>query len=125
MVKTAISILVAFALVVGISLLEFHQMQTSFSLLESAFRSLYLKTERETATHEDGKVVKTLWEREKRTLHFWLPHAVVDSVDFQLEEAIGFLYEFDYQDALPKIEILIDLVKYLPTAYALRLENVF
>ena len=49
----------------------------------------------------------------------------MDNVDFQLEEAIGFLYEYDYQDALPKIEILIDLAEYLPKAYALRLENVF
>jgi len=125
MVKTAVSVLIAFALIVGISVLECQQMTKSFSLLESAFRSLYLKTECETATHEDGKAVRRVWEKEKSTLHFWLPHTVVDAVDVQLEEAIGFLYEFDYQDALPKIEILLDLVDYLPKAYALRLENVF
>lgn len=125
MVKTAISIFLAFALIVGISLLEANQMTKSFSRLEDAFQALYIKTERETATHEDGKAVRALWEKEKSTLHFWLPHTVVDAVDLQLEEAVGFLYEFDYPDALPKIEILLDLVEYLPKAYSLRLENVF
>lgn len=125
MVRTAASILITLAIIFGVSYIEAKHTVESFALLEQAFRGLYLKTEREEATHEDGKTVKALWEREKRTLHFWLPHTVMDNVDFQLEEAIGFLYEYDYQDALPKIEILIDLAEYLPKAYALRLENVF
>jgi hypothetical protein len=125
MVKTAFSIVVTFALIIGISIYEGFQVRRSFTAVRSALTALYKKTEDELATYEDGNIVRKTWEREKKDLHFWIPHTVIENVDYQLNEMLGYLYEYDYQDALPKLEILIEITEYLPKTYTLSLENIF
>ena len=93
MVKTAISILVALGIIVGVSYLEVWQVNRAFSIFREALVALYKKTESEQATHEDGKSVRMLWEKEKRTLYFWLSHTVIENIDYQLNESLGYLYE--------------------------------
>lgn len=124
MVKTAISILVSLAVIVGVSYLEVWQVNRAFSIFREALVSLYKKTESEQATHEDGKSVRLLWEKEKRTLYFWLSHTVIENIDYQLNESLGYLYEGGYQDALPKLEILIKMSEYIPDSYTLDWENI-
>ncbi len=125
MVKTAISIVITFAFILGISLYEVYHVRETFGIFHSALAALYDKTENETSTYEDGNVVRRVWEREKKDLHFWIPHTVIENVDYQLNEMLGYLYEYDYQDALPKIEILLEITKYLPKTYTLSAENIF
>ncbi|MBQ4268363.1 MAG: DUF4363 family protein [Clostridia bacterium] len=124
MVKTAISILVALGIIVGVSYLEVWQVNRAFSIFREALVALYKKTESEQATHEDGKSVRMLWEKEKRTLYFWLSHTVIENIDYQLNESLGYLYEGGYQDALPKLEILIKMSEYIPDSYTLDWENI-
>ena len=124
MVKTAVSIFVALAVIVGVSYLEVWQVNRSFSLFRGALVALYKKTESEQSTHEDGKSVRMLWEKEKRTLYFWLSHTVIENIDYQLNESLGYLYEGGYQDALPKLEILIKMSEYIPDSYTLDWENI-
>lgn len=124
MVKTAISILISLAVIIGVSVLEVTQVNLAFSAFRSSLISLYQKTEREQSTHEDGKAVRMLWEKEKRKLYFWLSHTVIENIDYQLNEALGYLYEGGYQDALPKLEILIKTSEYIPDSYSLDWENI-
>ena len=124
MVKTAVSILISLAVIIGVSVLEVTQVNLAFSAFRSSLISLYQKTEREQSTHEDGKAVRMLWEKEKRKLYFWLSHTVIENIDYQLNEALGYLYEGGYQDALPKLEILIKTSEYIPDSYSLNWENI-
>lgn len=125
MIRTAVSIFIALALIIGVSAYELRFVNESFSDLRQILCSLYEKAEQSTATHEDGLAVQRYWEKKKKSLHVWLPHTSIDTVDYQLSEALGYLYEGRYTDALPKIEVLIDMSENIPNSFKLLPENIF
>ncbi len=125
MVKTIVSIFISLALIVGISAYEIYSVGSTFRTFSEALASLYDKTEAQTATYEDGCAVRTFWKEKKRTLHIWIPHTSIENVDYQLNEALGYLYEQKYDDALPKIEVLIQMSEKIPASYAFSFENIF
>jgi len=125
MVKTLISIFITLALLVGVSAYELYHVKETFAIFHDALESLYYKTENERASHEDGKIVRKIWVREKKDLHIWIPHTIIENIDYQLNELLGYLYEYDFQDALPKIEILLEISEFIPQTYSLNLENIF
>ena len=125
MLKMVLGILLSFALLAGLSIYELSFVEHSFAALHDAFQNMYLKTEEESATAEDGNAVRIFWQNKKRSLHFWLPHAVIDQIDTQLGEAIGYLYEENYMDALPKWQVLVTLSENIPKTYSLLPENIF
>ena len=125
MVKTLISIFITLGLLVGISAYELYHVKETFAIFHEALESLYYKTENERASHEDGKIVRKIWVREKKDLHIWIPHTIIENIDYQLNELLGYLYEYDFQDALPKIEILLEISEFIPQTYSLNLENIF
>ena len=119
------SILVSFALLLGISAYEIYSVGNTFKTFSEALVSLYNKAEDQTATYEDGVAVRTYWKDKKRTLHVWIPHTSIENVDYQLNEALGYLYEKKYDDALPKIEVLIEMAEKIPKSYSFSFENIF
>ena len=125
MFKTIASILITLALIFGVSFWEEHRVQTTFADFENILTSLYDKTEAGEVTYEDGTATEDFWENRKNTLHIWLPHTSILEIDYQLYEAVGYLYVHDYKSALPKIEILLGMCKNIPQPYRFSLENVF
>ena len=124
MVKTLISIFITLGLLVGISAYELYHVKETFAIFHEALESLYYKTENERASHEDGKIVRKIWVREKRDLHIWIPHNAIENLDFHLSEALGYLYEGQFTDALPKIEVLIDMAENIPHAFEFNIQNI-
>lgn len=125
MLKMLVGIFASLALLAGLSIYELSFVERSFNALHDGFQAMYLKTEEEIATAEDGNSVRAFWQEKKRSLHFWLPHAVIDQIDTQLGEAIGYLYEENYMDALPKWQVLLTLSENIPKTYSLLPENIF
>lgn len=125
MVKTIASIFVSFALLVGISAYEIYSVGNTFKTFSEALVSLYNKAEDQTATYEDGAAVRTYWKDKKKMLYVWIPHTSIENVDYQLNEALGYLYEKKYDDALPKIEVLIEMSEKIPKSYSFSFENIF
>lgn len=125
MVKTLISICVSFALLLGVSLYEIACVKESFELYHNALKILYDKCVDETATYEDGEAVRLLWFDERKEMQFWLTHTAIETMDYQINEALGYLYYQEYKDALPKLEILLDLTYTVPHSHMLYPENIF
>ena len=125
MIRTIASIVITFALIVGVSIYEIYYVQTTFETFRTALRSLKDKTEREIVTYSDGLAVRELWDTKKLMMHVWIPHTPLQEIDYQLDEAIGFLYVEEYSDALPKIEVLIGLSENVPHGYTLHIGNIF
>ena len=125
MVKTVAGIFLSLAFIVGISAYEMYSVGSAFRTFSEALCSLYEKTEEKTAAYEDGVALRTFWKDKKRTLHIWIPHTSIENVDYQLNEALGYLYEQKYDDALPKIEVLIEMSEKIPRSYAFSFENIF
>ena len=79
----------------------------------------------ESATYEDGEAVRSLWYEQRQEMQFWLTHTSIETMDYQINEAVGYLYYQEYKDALPKIEILLDLTYTVPHSHMLYPENIF
>ena len=125
MVKTILSVIITLGLIIGVSLFEIIYVQSSFKEFRAILCGLYEKAEASAATHEDGRAVQKFWENKKKRLHVWLPHTTLEPVDFQLSEALGYLYEGQLTDALPKLEVLIDMSENIPHVFTLTLGNIF
>lgn len=125
MIRTIVSAIVTFALIIGVSIYEIHFVQTTFEVFHAEVRALKQKTELGNATYTDGLAVRSYWDTQKRSLHVWVPHTSLAEIDYQLDEAIGFLYVQDYEAALPKIEVILGLSENVPYGYKLKLGNIF
>lgn len=125
MIRTIVSVFITLALICGISFYEIHYVQTTFEAFESTLRTLKQKTESGEVSYNDGLSVRTFWDKNKVTLHVWVPHTALQEIDYQLDEAIGFLYVEEYSDALPKIEVLLGLSENIPRSYTFTWGNVF
>ena len=62
------------------------------------------------------------------------PGLIFEAADFTITafpvshrgpDCYGYLFEEKYEDALPKIEVLIEMTKKIPATYSFRFENVF
>lgn len=124
MIRTIASILVTFLLIFGFSWYEMYYVNQTFSVFQERLESLYEKVENKTASFDDGKALQTFWHGKTRTLHIWLPHNTLDEVDYQMTEAIGYLYLQQYDEALPKIQVLIGIAEKLPNSYSLQVQNI-
>lgn len=123
--KTISGLLISFALLVGFSLYEIFYINTAMNRIRNAAIGLFQLTEEHRATHEDGNALRLIWENEKKTLHVWLPHTAIENVDYHLNEALGYLYQDNYEDALPKLEVIIDMSENIIRSIAVLPENIF
>ncbi len=125
MIRTIVSIIVTFALIAGLAVYEMYYVHTTFGEIYQVLQTLQTKSLAQTANAEDGESVQQFWESKKRTLHIWIPHTSLQEMDLQMSEALGFIKQEKYDDALPKIEVLLDIAQHLPSNYTFGLENIF
>ena len=124
MIRTFVSILVAFAILLGLSLFELQYVNKTFDEFHEILYVLRQKTDAQIATYEDGKAVQEYWLNKKKVMHIWLPHTSLQEIDLQLDEAVAFLYVDDHKDALPKIEVVMGLAFNIPQSYELKWKNI-
>lgn len=123
--KTLATIFASLLLIVGLSWAEIYTVDKLFDGFTDVLQGLYKKTEAHIASYEDGLAVKEYWTDARKRLYFWLPHTAIDNMDCQLGEAIGYLSEKNHEDALPKLEVLLELTERVPASYHIRWENIF
>lgn len=124
MYKTLASILITLGLIFGISIYENSRLKKTFAVFSEALTTLYDKTENESVTYQDGVAIEEFWENQKNTLHIWIPHTAILEIDYQLYEAVGYIYVRDYKCALPKLEILLGMCENIPQSYRFSIENI-
>ncbi len=124
MIKTIVSIIITALLLFATSLCDLYYVQNTFTRFHQALKGLYQKTEAQIASYQDGEVVRSFWEDKRKALHIWLPHSSIQEIDIQLGEAIGYLYQKNYEDSLAKIEVLLAVSKLLPDSYTLQWKNI-
>lgn len=125
MIRTIVSILVTLVLIAGLSAFEMWYVDKTFDEFRARLEALMEKSFSKTATTDDGDAVREFWENKKNGLYVWLPHTILHEIDYQLDEAIGYLYVKDFESAIPKIEVVICLSEDIPQSYTFGLENVF
>lgn len=125
MIRTIVSAIVTLLLILGVSLYDIYYVQTTFKVFHDSLRTLKEKTQLGEATYSDGLAIRSYWDTKKRVMHIWVPHTALAEIDYQLDEAIGYLYVEDYEGAMPKIEVILGLSENVPHGYTLTLGNIF
>ncbi|MGN1103461.1 MAG: DUF4363 family protein [Candidatus Coproplasma sp.] len=125
MVKSIIYTIVAALLCVGFFIWTDLYISDQFGQFHAALETLYYKVEDKTANREDAYAVRDMWADKKEKLHVFIPHNDISYVDYWLSEACSLIYKSEYDMALGKVEVLLEITKNLPDAYVIKLENVF
>ena len=125
MIRTIVSAVVTLLLILGVSIYDVHYVQKTFEVFNGSLRTLKEKTQLGEVSYSDGLAVRSYWDTKKKTMHVWVPHTALAEIDYQLDEAIGYLYIEDYESAMPKIEVLLGLSENVPYSYTLSLGNIF
>ena len=123
MVKNLISLLVAIAVLAGLGAAERIYLDRAFTDVQTQLSALYDKTIDRTATEEDGMALQALWNKEKRALHIFIPHADIREMDLWISESVYYLAGRDFKEARAKLEVLIDYAATVPHNYRFKIEN--
>jgi len=124
MVRSIISLVIALTLLICGAFYEQHLVKRDFSLFEEILTELYEKIENENCDKEDVLSVQTWWVKKKESLHIYIPHNDIKEVDYWLSECVSLVYTKDYNDALSKVEVLLEICEHIPDTYNLKIENI-
>lgn len=124
MVKSVISMICVFCILLGCSLYERDFVSRQFDELNVEFTELYKKAEEHTAVKDDVLAVQQNFINKKKYLHMFIPHTEIKELDLWLSEAVSLIENKKWEDAISKIEVLIELTEQIPKTFEISLENI-
>ena len=124
MVKTIISILVVASLLLVGSIYENNFVKRQFNEINQVLVTLYDKVDDNTATQDDVYAVQKNWIEKKKVLHIFIPHNEIKEIDLWLSESATLVRDKEWNDAISKIEVLIELTEQIPKTFILSWENI-
>jgi hypothetical protein len=124
MVKSIITLLIALSLLIGGAFYEQHLVKRDFELFEEILTELYEKIEKQECNKDDALSVQKWWIKKKESLHIYIPHNDIKEIDYWLAECVSLVYTNDYNDALSKVEVLLEICEHIPDTYNLKIENI-
>ncbi len=124
MVKAFLTALISLLIIVGASIFEQTYLNNSFSEFERAVTITYDKTQNHTAVKDDVLSIQNLWVEKKKTLHIFIPHNDIKEVDLWVAETVTLVENQKWEDALSKLEVVLEIIEQIPKTYSLRVENI-
>ncbi len=124
MVKSIISTILATVLLVSLSLIEQSVIKNTFLELKDNLTIVYAKTENQTAIKDDILAYQKFWIQKKEFLHVFIPHNEIKEMDLWIGESCTLIENKKYEDALSKLDVVMELIEQIPKTFALRVENV-
>ena len=124
MVKTLISILVVSCILVVGAIYEHKFVSKQFKEFNQVLIVLYKKIDNNSATQDDVYAVQKNWLSKKKVLHIYIPHNEIKEIDLWLSESATLVRDKEWQDAISKIEVLIELSEQIPKTFVLSWENI-
>ena len=125
MVKTLISMILVFMVLLGGAFYENYFVNKQFDEMHAVLEVLYEKVDCETAKEDDVYAVQNTWIEKKKALHVFIPHNEIKEVDLWLSESATLVRDKEWQDAISKIEVLKELTEQIPKTFRLSWENLF
>ncbi|MBO7215236.1 MAG: DUF4363 family protein [Clostridia bacterium] len=124
MIKAFLTAIITLILVVIASYYEQVYIKNSFEEFNEVTFIAYQKTENQTAVKDDVLTVQKLWLEKKKTLHIFIPHNDIKEVDLWISEAVTLVEKKLWEDALSKLEVVLEITEQIPKTYLLKLENI-
>ena len=123
MVKSIISVIVASLILFFASLYEQNYINTTFKELKNSFVIIYNKIENDTAIKEDILSAQKLWISKKEKLHIFISHNEIKEVDLWIAETVTLVENGKKEDAVSKIDVVIELMEQIPKSFSFKIEN--
>ena len=124
MVKAIISTLVAIFILLAGSLFEQYYVNKTFNEFKEIVVIVYDKIENQTATKEDVLSAQKFWISKKQKLHIFIPHNDIKEIDLWLAESSTLVENNKKEDAISKIDVVIELIEQIPKIYSFKIENI-
>lgn len=124
MVKTIYSIIISILILIFAGISEQIYLTRTFNALHEDFTIAYLKIKEEKATADDANSIMSRWLAQKKKLHFFISHNDIKEMDLWLSESVAYLKLGNYEEAVSKIEVAINLTEQIPQNYLIRFENI-
>ena len=124
MTKTIVTIVASILVLAVCSYGEYREVHDTFDTFYSYLEQTEIKLKDNNVSVEDTKALRNFWLEKKKSLHVWVPHADIKEIDLWLSEAVTFVDEKDYKEALSKLEVLIELTEQIPKTFAISFENI-
>ncbi len=125
MVKSFISALVAIAILLSISLYEQTLLNDTFNEVKESAVIVYKKIEDDTAVKEDVLSLQKLWIEKKKVLHLIVSHNDIKEMDLWIAEATTLVENNKKEDAISKIDVVVELCEQIPKMYSFLPQNIF
>ena len=125
MVKSIISmIIVALILSLGV-IFEINFIHGEFNGLTEETQILYDKIQSESATENDVYALQKRWINSKEKLHAFIPHTEIKEFDLWIAETVKYVSAKEWEEALSKMEVIIELEEQIPKNFEFTFANVF
>ena len=123
MVKSIISVIIASLLLFTASILEQKYINDTFTELKESFVIIYKKIESDSAVKEDILSAQKLWISKKEKLHIFISHNEIKEVDLWIAETVTLVENDKKEDAISKIDVVVELMEQIPKSFSFRVEN--
>ena len=124
MVKSIISVIVVFLLIVGLALFEGFYVSSKFNDFHDSLEILYDKIDEERAVIDDIYAVQSSWIQKKKSLHVFIPHNEIKEIEMWLSESATLVRDKEWNDAISKVEVLLELSEQIPKSFKVSLDNI-
>ena len=125
MLKTIITIAIAFAILIGGTIYEQTVVLRQFDELSVEVKTCIEKAEVGTITTKDVYQLQENWEDKKKYLHAFLPHNEIKEIGLWISEAISYTIYNNEEELVDKLQVLYDLSIQVPENFKIRLNNIF
>ena len=125
MVKSIISIIVVAILISAGALFEGLYVKNEFTEFKTSLTVLYDKIESEKAVESDVLAVQKKWIEHKKHLSVFIPHTEIKEIEMWVAETVSLVKDKSWEDAVSKVEVLIELVEQIPKAFKVSIETIF
>ena len=125
MLKTIITIVISFALLIGGAIYEQTVVLRQFNELSTEVKRCIDLAEEGALTTDKVYAVQEDWEEKKKYLHAFLPHSEIKEIGLWLSEAISYTEYGNEEELVDKLQVLYDLAVQIPENFKIRLNNIF
>ena len=117
-------IAVAFILTAGV-IFETTFIRGEFNELTAETQILYDKIETQTANENDVYVLQKKWVAAKEKLHAFISHNEIKEFDLWIAETVKLVAQREWNEALTKMEVILELEEQVPKSFEFSFANVF
>ncbi len=121
-IVTAISAIIIF--IAGIIFERFY-VTNSFNELDERLDATRSKIVSEISTEDDLLALQKFWIEKKHGLHVFLPHTEIKEIDMWIAEAVILVSQQNFDEAVQKIDVVIELCEQIPSSFRFKFENIF